>query len=94
MVADTNTAPKRGWTSAGLTVIPNDDASFWSTHDAAIMLGDDLKPDQIRSLIRLARIEPAGKRRAFARRGGRYVRVYAATDLIRAYEAVSDVMDS
>lgn len=81
---------KRGWTSAGLQVISQDDASYWSTRDAAILLGGGLKPEQIRSLIRLAGIQPAGKRHGPSKKGGRYVRVYAAIDLIKAYEAISE----
>jgi hypothetical protein len=56
-----------------------------------MLLGGGLKPEQIRSLIRLAGIQPAGKRHGPSRKGGRYVRVYAAIDLIKAYEAVSDL---
>lgn len=82
---------KRGWTSAGLAVISQDDASYWSTRDAAVLLGGGLKPEQVRSLIRLAGIQPAGKRHGPSKKGGRYVRVYAAIDLIKAYEAVSEL---
>ena len=83
---------KRGWSSAGLKVVSQDDSSYWSTSEAALLLGPHLEPDQIRNLIRLAGIVPAGKRHGPSQRGGRYVRVYAAIDLIRAYEAVSDVV--
>jgi len=83
--------PKRGWTSQDLQVVESDDLSYWSTSDAAFLLGGGLKPEQVRSLIRLAGITPAGKRHGLSRRGGRYVRVYAAVDLIRAYDAISDV---
>ncbi len=85
-------ASRRGWTSAGLKVIQPDDYSYWAVSDAVLLLGGGLKPEQIRSLIRLAGIIPAGKRHGLSRRGGRYVRVYSALDLIRAYEAVADVM--
>lgn len=85
---------KRGWSSAGLKVVAQDDLSYWSTSDAVMLLGPDLRADQVRSLIRLAGIEPAGKRRNPSRKSGRYVRVYTAIDLIRAYEAVITVVDS
>ena len=84
--------PKRGWTSEHLEVVDPDDLSYWSTSDAAYLLGGGLRPEQVRNLIRLAGISPAGKRRGLSRRGGRYIRVYSAVDLIRVYEAVSDVM--
>ncbi len=84
--------PKRGWSSQGLKVVNPDDSSYWSTRDAALLLGDGLKTETVRSLIRLAGIVPAGKRHGPSKRGGRYVRVYAAIDLIKAYEAISDVV--
>ena len=87
------TDSRRGWTSEGLMIIAESDTSYWSTREAALLLSPGLKPEQIRSLIRLAGIAPAGKRHGPSRRGGRYVRVYAAIDLIKAYEAVSDVMN-
>lgn len=55
-----------------------------------MLLSPDLRADQVRSLIRLAGLKPAGKRRGTSKKGGRYVRVYAAIDLIRAYEAISE----
>jgi hypothetical protein len=88
----TETPQRRGWSSAGLEIIEAGNSSYWSTREAALLLGDGLKPEQVRSLIRLAGIEPAGKRHGPSRRGGRYVRVYAAIDLIKAYEAVSEAM--
>jgi hypothetical protein len=81
---------KRGWTSQQLEVVSSDDASYWSTADAAILLA--IPAIQIRNLIKLASIEPAGKRHGPSRRGGRYVRVYAAIDIIKAYEAVTDAV--
>jgi hypothetical protein len=83
----------RGWTSSDLEVVESDDFSYWSTSDAATLLGGGLTTSQVRDLIRLAGIQPAGKRRGVARKGGRYVRVYAAVDLIRAYEAILDAME-
>lgn len=83
------TGVKRGWTSAGLRIISSDDTSYWSTKDAAMMLGTEA--EQIRNLIRLTGLTPAGKRHGHARRGGRYVRVYSAVDLIRAFETVSEI---
>lgn len=94
MVDSTTTQPpRRGWTSDQLTVVDPDDLSYWSTSDASTLLGDSLTTAQIRSLIRLAGIQPAGKRRGIARKGGRYVRVYAAVDLIRAYDAIAEAME-
>jgi hypothetical protein len=83
-------AIKRGWTSQQLEVVSNDDVSYWSTADAAMLLA--IPATQVRSLIRLASIEPAGKRHGPSRRGGRYVRVYSAIDIIKAYEAVTDAV--
>lgn len=56
-----------------------------------MLLGCD--PGTIRNLIRLTGIQPAGKRRGIARRGGRYVRVYPAAELVKAYEVITDVVE-
>ncbi len=82
---------KKGWSSAGLRQIDTDDPNFWSTADAAKLLGPpDLTHTQVRQLVHLAGLEPAGKKRMD--RGGRHVRVYKATDLIKAYSAISDIL--
>ena len=85
-------SPKRGWVSDRLPVVNPDDLSYWSTSDAAMLLGSDLTAAQIRALIRLAGLQPSGKRRGIARKGGRYVRVYSAVSLIRAHEAIQEAM--
>jgi hypothetical protein len=84
---------KRGWTSSELGIVNSDDFSYWSTSDAATLLGGGLTTAQVRDLIRLAGIQPTGKRQGIARKGGRYVRVYAAVDLIRAYEAILEAVE-
>lgn len=86
--------PKRGWSSEGLDVIAQDDPEFWSTSDASKLLGPpQLTPGQVRQLVRLSGLQPAGKRRVTVRgRGGRHVRVFRATELIQAYEAISGIL--
>ena len=88
------TNAKRGWSSAGLKLIDTDDPNFWSTADAARLLGPpDLTHQQVRQLVHLAGLQPAGKKRVSAQgRGGRHVRVYSATDLIKAFDAISDII--
>ncbi len=88
------TKSKRGWSSEGLDVISADDPGFWSTADAARFLGPpELSQAQVRQLVRLGGLEPAGKRRVTIRgRGGRHVRVYRSSDLIKAYEAISSIL--
>jgi hypothetical protein len=84
----------RGWSSEGLDVVAQDDPSLWSTANAAELLGPpQLTQAQVRQLIRLAGLEPAGKRRVtVAGKGGRHVRVYRASELIKAYEAISAIL--
>lgn len=86
----------RGWSSQGLDVVAQDDPAFWSTADAAKLLGPpQLTQAQVRQLVRLSNIQPAGKRRVTVRgRGGRHVRVYRSTELIKAYEAISAILPS
>lgn len=85
---------KRGWSSEGLPVIEPDDDRYWSTADAARLLGPpELTQGQVRQLVALASIPAIGKRRVTIRgRGGRHVRVYEAAKLIKAYEAVASVI--
>jgi hypothetical protein len=84
----------RGWSSKGLRVIAEDDPSFWSTADAARLLGPpELTHAQVRQLVNLAGLEPVGKKRVTVHgRGGRHVRVYKASDLIKAFSAIADIL--
>jgi hypothetical protein len=88
------TTSKRGWSSEGLQVVSQDDPGYWSTADAANLLGPpELTQAQVRQLIRLSNLQPAGKRRVTMRgRGGRHVRVYRASELIRAHDAIAQVL--
>lgn len=91
MTAVSSNRGKRGWSSQGLRIISPDDADYWSTADAAQLLGPpQLSQDQVRQLVNLAGLEPAGKRRMTPSGvKGRHVRVYKADDLIKAYDAIS-----
>ncbi len=81
----------RGWSSAGLKQIDQDDPNFWSTAEASSLLGPpDLSHAQVRQLVHLAGLEPKGKKRV--QRGGRHVRVYSAEELIAAYKAIADII--
>jgi hypothetical protein len=84
----------RGWSSQGLEIIEQDDPEYWSTADAARLLGPPiLSQAQVRQVVRLSNLQPAGKRRVTVRgRGGRHVRVYKSTELIKAYEAISSIL--
>jgi hypothetical protein len=85
---------KRGWSSKGLKVISSDDPDYWSTADASRLLGPpELSHAQVRQLVNLAGLEPAGKKRVtLSGRGGRHVRVYKASDLIKAFGAIADIL--
>lgn len=80
----------KGWTSIGLKTVGDDDA-LWTASEAAVLLGPpDLSPDEVRHLIRLFSIEPAGKRRTTGHGiAGRHARVYRASELIEAYDRLS-----
>ena len=82
-----------GWSSAGLKTL-GDDPAYWTAEQASSLLGPPaLAPAQVRTLIRCAGLEPAGKRRVTAYgMSGRHARVYLATDLIRLYDAVYSVV--
>lgn len=86
--------PRRGWSSIGLRTIEADDPNYWSTKDAALLLGPPyLSATQVRQLVRLAGLKPAGKRRMTPTgKSGRHVRVYSAVELIKAYDAVANVI--
>lgn len=89
MSDDTAPKPRRGWSSQDLPVVPLLDDRYWSTFDAAELLGPSRT--SIRDLIRLAGLKPVGKRPNGSKR--RHVRVYLAEDLLRAYEKVSDMVN-
>jgi hypothetical protein len=72
-----------------------DDEALWTARDASRLLGPPyLSVREVRELIRLTSIQPAGKRRTTSHGfSGRYARVYQAADLIRAYDAIDRVTD-
>lgn len=88
--SSTNGRTNRGWSSDGLRTV-GDDELLWTVSDAASLLGPPaLTPRQVRDLVKLAGITPAGKRRVTPRgQAGRHARVYPASALIRAYDAIS-----
>lgn len=78
----------RGRQSSGLPVL-GESPKHWTVAEAAALLGPPvLTENQVRHLIRLCSIPPAGKRRAGPRTRGRYPLAYKAIDLIEAYDAV------
>jgi len=86
--------PKRGWSSAGLSLIEGQYDVYWSTADAAYLLGPPhLTEEKIRQLVHLTGMQPAGKR-WMPGRGNRHVRVYAAHELSHAYDAIAGIIES
>lgn len=82
---------RRGWSSAGLRTV-GDDPTLWTAADAAHLLGPpELTPSQVRALVRMAGLAPAGKRRVVSGRGARHARVFPASALIAAYEALYEL---
>lgn len=91
----------RGWTSADLTVV-GDDEHLWTIADAARYLGP-LPNDpptlpipavetKLRILTAALHLEPCGKRRTSKPgRPGRYARAYRAQDIIELYEVLGNV---
>lgn len=81
---------RRGWTSAGLRLV-GDDERLWTVEEAARLLGPPvLKEHQVRQLIVMMSIPPVGTRRPVREdKRGRQPRVYRAIDLIRAYDMLS-----
>lgn len=81
---------KRGWTSAGLRLV-GDDERLWTVEEAARLLGPPvLKEHQVRQLITMMGIAPVGTRRPSREdKRGRQPRVYRAIDLIKAYDMLS-----
>lgn len=83
---------KRGYATHSLPVVSADDARYWTVADAARLLGPpDLDEAQVRQLVNLCGLEPAGKRPGGSRR--RHVRVYRAEQLVRAYQAIASVLE-
>lgn len=84
-----------GWSSADLPTL-GDDPRYWTAMDAARLLGPpELTVSQVRQLLKLTGIQPAGKRRV-TRHGtsGRHARVYPALALIRAFDALYGVTET
>lgn len=85
------TGKRRGYATRGLPVVAEDDERYWSVSDAASILGPpDLTEMQVRQLVHLLNMQPAGKRSGGSRR--RHVRVYDASHLARAYAAIEGVL--
>lgn len=80
----------RGWVSQGLKTV-GDNEKYWTAAEAADMLGPpELNVDEVRRLIRLCGLKAVGKRRTTAQGvAGRHSRVYAAAELIEAYDRLS-----
>lgn len=80
----------RGWSSDGLRTVGDDD-TLWTAAEAAVLLGPpDLNVSEVRRLIGLFNIMPAGKRRTTGHGcSGRHARVYLASHLIEAYDKLS-----
>ena len=77
----------RGWTSAELRVVTDDDR-LWTVAEAAYLLC--LPVCTVRRQAR--NLEPVAKRRTTPHgRSGRYARVYHAKDFILAYEELSQI---
>jgi hypothetical protein len=86
------TGKRRGYATRNLPVIGDDDEDFWSVSDAARLLGPpELTEAQVRQLVQLTGMIPAGKKRGGSRR--RHVRVYQARQLIKAYAAIASVIE-
>lgn len=82
---------KRGYATKSLSVVAVDDERYWTVSDAAKLLGPpELSEAQVRQLVNLCSLSPAGKRPGGSRR--RHVRVYKAEELIRAYAAIASVL--
>jgi hypothetical protein len=79
----------KGWSSKGIRTV-GDDPNLWTAADAAHLLGPpELTAAQVRSLIRCAGLQPAGKRRVTAYgMAGRHALVYPAVAIIKLYDAL------
>jgi hypothetical protein len=79
---------RRGYATRELAVISPDDERYWSVADAARLLGPpEWTESQVRQLVNLLALQPAGKRQGGSRR--RHVRVYEAGVLARAHSALA-----
>jgi hypothetical protein len=87
----------RGWTSAGLALVEQDDR-LWTVAQAARFiapagLSEASACADIRWTIRRLNIEPVGTcKQDGAERRGRQPRLYRAIDLIRAYDRFSRIV--
>jgi hypothetical protein len=82
-----NCSPKRGW--KGKLPVPVD-GNNWPLDFAAKML--DCSEKDLRDLVRILRVEPAGTMKMAAyRRSGRHPRVYDASTLVRMWEKFCDL---
>jgi hypothetical protein len=81
---------RRGWTTAGLTLVEADDR-LWTIGEAARLLGPPvLKEYQVRQLVVMMQLKPVGTRRPDrVDKRGRQPRVYRAIDFIRAYDVLA-----
>jgi hypothetical protein len=79
----------KGWSSADLKTVGDDD-KLWTAEEAAVLLGPpDLTTDEVRRLIRTFNLKPVGKRRTTGHgQPGRHARVYAALEFIEAYDII------
>ena len=84
-------SPDKGWSSDGLGIVGSD-VRFWTLADAASILGPpSLTTEQLRALVKILGIAPAGKRRTTGSGiSGRHARVYSAKTLILVYEVINN----
>jgi hypothetical protein len=83
-----------GWSSAGLPAA-GETAELWTVAEAAALLGPpQLSAAQVRSLVRMASLQPAGKKRTTGQgTPGRHARVYRAAELIELYDTLLNVTE-
>jgi hypothetical protein len=93
---------KRGWTSADLIAVGEDD-TLWTVAEAARLMGPlpndppTLPPAAVETKLRILtcafHLQPCGKRRTSKPgRPGRYARVYHAQDIIELYEMLNTAL--
>lgn len=83
---------RHGWTAGHLKLLDEDDPRYWSTAEAARLLGPpQLTEAQVRVLVNILRLEPKGKKPAGS--GRRHVRAYDAVKLIGIYERLLEVTE-
>lgn len=81
---------KHGWSSVGLPVVAADNDANWTVREAAGEL--EVDENDLRHLIRIAHLTPAGKRNNGSRR--RHVRVYRAAALRALTDSVKGAGDA